>query len=321
MRYGVYNLEFPEWCSALTIAGCRFRRRDDYEARLLELQHPVGLICEFVVTVNNGAHSETAIVDTPEPEVPAVLDWPDGSTAIRDILLLLSLFTLRDVIAVGDRARGDDGEVFLLADPRMHPKGFVLQQCLPASWQPLSDSQQGFARGFTQFDNRLEVGLNQVYATTRTREWLERYRGGHYLFLLDQAVKQQRLEASFVQCYTIWEHLFSIDHQRAGWSDERIRKHAASRKIAFLLQEHGIRTICSDGDRERLQSLADARNRLVHFGRFPAEDGVRERARFFTELTELLVARTLGLTGGDRDTLDRLDAVIHGRVPEYVRLP
>jgi hypothetical protein len=317
MRYGVYNLEFPNWCSEMTIGGYRFTRRDDYEARLLQLQHPTGMICEFVVEVENGTHAETAIVEAPDPEPAAVLDWPDGSTAIRDILLLLSIFTLRDVVAVGDKARGDDGEVFLLADPRMHPRGFALQSALPASWKPLPQPQ----RGFTQYDSRIEVGLNQVYERIRRPEWLERFHKGHYLFLLDQAVKQQRLEASFVQCYTIWEHLFSIRHQEKKWTPKEIAQHPAPKKIVFLLDEYDIRRNLTAGEKEKIIPLADVRNRLVHFGRFPAQDRVRDLGRFFTELTELLVARTLGINGGDeRDTLGRLEAVLRGDVPEYVRL-
>jgi len=316
MRLGVYNLEFPSWCPSLSICGHRFQPRQDYAQRLAQLQHPTTLISDYRRPVNNGTHSETAIVDFEKPERPAVLDWEGPAKALQDILLLLSLFTLRDVVAIPDRAREENGEAFITADPRMHRWGWYLRGSLPQVW--LQHAKP--FRGAKRFDNGLEVGLNKVYATMRDEAWLKRFKKGYYLFLFAQAVRQHTLEAAFVQSFTIWEHLFSVRFQ-GEWTDEKIWSHAAHKKVAHLLIEHGLRPGLTTDERGRLKPyLADVRHRLVHSGRFPDEDGARERARFFVELTELLVAKTLGLSGDERDTLGRLEAVLRGETPEYVRL-
>ncbi len=64
------------------------------------LQHLVPVYSEFDRPINTGAHAITAEVEVPAKEKKPVLEWGDkNATALDDILLLLSVFTLRDVFA------------------------------------------------------------------------------------------------------------------------------------------------------------------------------------------------------------------------------
>ena len=47
--------------------------------------------------------------------------------------------------------------------------------------------------------------------------------------------------------------------------------------------------------RIQIRRLAETRNRLVHFGKFPELDQVHKDAELFIQLTESLIARILGL--------------------------
>jgi len=48
-------------------------------------------------------------------------------------------------------------------------------------------------------------------------------------------------------------------------------------------------------EKERINSLAKIRNRLVHFGHFPESNSVYDDAVLFIRLTEFIIAKTLGL--------------------------
>ena len=105
MRTEIYNLAFPSNCPAMTIFGYQFTRVDNYRDRLASLQHLITFHSEFEIRPNSGNNAVTAYVDFPESEEKAVLKWPSSrSTALSDILLLLSIFTGRDVFMV-DKTR------------------------------------------------------------------------------------------------------------------------------------------------------------------------------------------------------------------------
>ncbi len=126
MRKQVYNLEFPRNCRDLTILGHQFTRVDDYKDRVASLQYLGPIHSEFDIHANTGKHAITAYVDLPRNEQKAVLAWADGSnTALIDILLLLSIFTRRDVFAVDSAIDDGTGKV-IIADPRVYPCGGVL---------------------------------------------------------------------------------------------------------------------------------------------------------------------------------------------------
>src|SRR5215211_2921314 len=102
MQKFVFNLEFPSWCPAVNIHGYQFTRVDDYAEKVLRLQHQFAFQSEFKISPTMGEHVITAHVDLPKQEDKAVLEWSrPNATALNDILLLLSIFSGRDVFVSG----------------------------------------------------------------------------------------------------------------------------------------------------------------------------------------------------------------------------
>jgi hypothetical protein len=283
----------------MTIFGYRFTRLEDYRDRVVRLQHLVTSYSEFEIRANTGEHAITGYVDLPDREEKAVLEWAESSnTALSDILLLLSIFTGRDVFVV-DSTSDDSSDDVIVADPRVYQWGGVLICSIPYKKQPI-DHDLGYDIGF-------EEGLNQVYTLIRNEEWQCKYQRGFFLFLALQAFRRQSLEAAFIQCWTIWEHLFTVLN-RSWLSSKQIRQLSSSEKIAFLLVEYALRDQIDDSARKRIRSLAEIRNRLVHFGRFPEHGSVHDDAVLFVRLTEFVIAKILGLSPSDVfNTMEKLE--------------
>jgi len=297
VRKEIYNLEFPSWCPEITIFGYRFSRVDDYQSRLASLQHLIAVHSEFTIHPYTGGHAITAYVDLPEPEEKAVIGQVgSASTALNDILLLLSLFTWRDVFTA-DTSNGRSVNI-VTADPRMYGIGRVLRCSIPYKAQMI-DPPYAYDIGF-------EEGLNKVYELIRGEEWQRKYQRGFFLLLAQQAFRRQPLETVFIQCWTIWEHLFAV--LNSNWlSSKQISQLSSFEKIAFLLVKYTFKSEIDDSARKRIKPLAEIRNRLIHFGRFP-DNAVRDDAVLFTELTEFLIAKILGLSPYDAlDTMKKLE--------------
>jgi len=316
MRKQVYNLEFPCWCPAMTIHGYRFTRVEDYADSVARLQHLVSFHSELRVQATTGQHAITAYVDLPEQEDEAVLGWSDsGLTALSDVLLLLSIFTKRNVFL----AESNNVAGVVLADPRVYQWGGVLICSLPYKESPEDPKSLDFA-----YDIGREEGLNQIYMLLRSEEWQRRYAHGYFLFLAQQAFHQQPLESAFIQCWTIWEHLFAVLNQH--WlSVKQIRQLDASEKIAFILTEFALRGEIGHASRKRIRSLAEIRNRLIHFGRFPDREAVHDDAVLFIRLTEFVIAKILGLSQSNLfNTVERLEEFLtpsnrHSKGPQPTR--
>lgn len=286
MRRQIYNLEFPSWCNRIRLFDYDFTRVDEYESRLKELQHLGGHHAEFRIDSTTGTHSITAIVEHADPEPLAVLEWSHRSnTALLDLLLILSLFTKRDVFAETTESDGRPGAI--IRDPRLYNYGGILRISIPYVSQPIEPEPERYDIGFEQ-------GLNQIYSLIRDGQWRDLYRGGYFLFLANQAFRRQTLEASFVQCWTIWEHLFSI-HNSSWLSDVSIHSISAHEKISFVLSEYDVIREIDDPVRSKIRGLSRIRNRLVHFGRFPDRALVHEDALLFIQLTEWIIATILQL--------------------------
>ena len=299
VRKEIYNLEFPSWCQEMSIFGYRFSRMDDYQNRLANLQHFITVSSEFTINKNlQGKHSITAYVDIPDTEEKAVIGQGNNTrTALSDILLLLSLFTQRDVFTADATDRSAN---FITADPREYGMGGVLRCSIPYKNQPIPDDEPyGYDIGFQE-------GINRAYSLVRSEDWQRKYKNGHFLLLTRQAFRRQPLETVFIQCWTIWEHLFSI--LNSNWlSNREITQISSFEKIAFLLVTYALKNEIDDSARERIQSLAKIRNRLIHFGFFP-DNTIQEDAVMFTELTEFVIAKILGLSpSGALDTLAKLE--------------
>jgi len=308
MRKRVYNLEFPSRCPAMTIYGYKFSRVPDYSDRIAQLQHLVTSYSEFSISANTGQHSITAYVELPDHEDRAILEWKgSGSTALNDVLLLLSIFTGRDVFAVEDK-ESDIGAI--LTDPRLYQSGGVLINSIPyTEHPPYSDDWE------LGYDVGREEGLNQIYRLMRSEEWQSRYEHGYFLFLAQQAFRRQTLESSFIQCWTIWEHLFTIHNQK--WlSAKQIRQLDSSEKIAFILTTYALKDEIDDKSRKRIASLAEIRNRLIHFGQFPKRGSVHDDAILFIRLTEFVIAKILGLSPSNVfNTVERLEEFLNSIKP------
>jgi hypothetical protein len=287
MQKPVYNLEFPSWCPSITFFGYKFLRADNYQEQVRRLQQLTTIHSEFEIQANTGTHAITAYVEIPDHEEKAVLQWSDnGATALNDLLLLLSIFTKRDVFLSGTETI-EDVEGIITADPREYSGGGILRCSIPYKKHHGESAPFGHDIGF-------EECLNRIYLLIRSMEWQQKYRCGYFLFLGHMAFRRQPLEASFIQCWAIWEHLFAVLTEK--WlSAKQIMHISATEKISYLLVEYAFKDEISDVDRKRIASLAEIRNRLVHFGRFPNRGTVYDEAVLFTKLTEFIIAKILGL--------------------------
>lgn len=291
----IYNLEFPIYCKKLNIGGYVFRRVEDYERQVKSLQHLTTSLSEYSISANTGAHNITAFVDLPIKEKKAVFPWDKNSaTALDDILLLLSIFTGRDVFL--DESL--DKPSAIIADPRKYQWGGSLRCSIPYKDKKI-DQDSGYNIGF-------EEGLNKIYSLIRTDQWLKKYQNGYFLLLLNHAEKRQILETAFVLHWTILEHLFTL-HNRKWLSDERIQKLPSAEKISFLLVEYAPSSEITTPNKKRISELAGVRNRLVHFGKFP--DVMAEKnAELVIRLAEFIIAKILGLLPSNVfNTIEKLE--------------
>jgi hypothetical protein len=239
---------------------------------------------EFDMPATFGTHAVTATVDSPTPESEPLLHWGRNATRLDDILLLLSLFTMRNVWLQPPEPHGG-----IVGEHRQYDYGWGLRKGLPRVW--VEDHGRRHDVGFAP-------GLQAVLERMKTSEWQAAFGRGHYLFLANQAFRRQTLESTFLLCWSIWEHLFSICN--SGWmNDASIRRLSGEEKAAFVLERFALASVVGDADRSLLRKVAEARNRVIHFGKLPesttrSDDAVDMVARF-VRWTEYLVAVTLGL--------------------------
>ncbi|MBN2024375.1 MAG: hypothetical protein JW809_16450 [Pirellulales bacterium] len=282
----VYNLEFRSGCREMDIGGYHFERVPEYPERLQQLQHLVNCHSEVPVSIGTGGHAHTADVVF-DRQQPAVLGWgSDSFSALDDILLLLSLFTTRHVFAVD--VDEDLSSKAIVAESRVFPWGGLLATSIPyEEVPPQIDS-------YWPVDVSLGKGLDAIYQRIGSDEWLSRFDKGHFLFLAFNAFQQRLPQDTFIHCWTIWEHLFSV-LTRSWLTAESIKALNASEKIAFLLVNFAVRESLQETEKKRLQGLAAIRNRIIHFGRLPKSDSATRDAAMFVRMTEFIIASILGL--------------------------
>lgn len=305
MKKKVFNLEFSSWCAEINIFGYRFYRTEDYEEKVSKLQHFVTQYGEFNITAKTGSHQITAFVEYEGNEEKAVFEWQNSNnTALDDILLLLTLFTGRDVFSVEENFNGDSS--IITNDSRRDYFGGILRTSLPDGERVNLENGSCYITGF-------EVGLNQIYNLIRTGDWQKKYEKGYFLLLAKNAFKRQILEASFVQCWTIWEHLFTI-HNRKWMSDNEMIKINSFEKISFLLVEYALKDEIDGTTRKHIEWLSKIRNRLIHFGRFPEGDSINQHAVLFIQLTEFIIAKVLGLLPSNLyNTIENLEVFLSAK--------
>ena len=309
IRKNVYNLEFPPWCPNINIFGYQFARVGDYGDRIAELQHHAGNFSEFNLAANTGTHSVTAYVEIPEKEKKAIFEWSDPeSTALKDILVLLSMYTGRDVFEVDIEEKSEPKVI--LGDPRIFPWGGELIVSIPYK-ESLIENSNSLA---TRFDIGFEQELNRIYTLIRSDSWRKEYHNGYFLLLVRQVFKTWLLESAFTLSWTIWEHLFAILNE--PWLPRnQIRKSIRNEdKVAFLLVRYALVDEMPETSRKYVrEKLVQLRNQIVHFGRFPDNED-EKYAKLFIQLTEILTAKILKMTPKHTlNTLDRLDEFLEGK--------
>ena len=305
-EYEVYNLVFPDYCEEMKIFGYKFKRENDYSVKLKQLQHlcPVYPFKEFRIIENPGTNSITAKVEIPEEEKDSVLPWKDGRKALHDILLLLSLLTQREVF-LNEPKKG-----ICVANPNIFEWGGLLNASVPQKNKTINGKDIKY--------KDIENCVNKIYRYIRDDEWLKKYGNGFFLLLLKHAFKRQLVESSFVKCYTIWEHLYSIlKHNKCL---KQTIGSGEPKKISSLLNKFNL----LDNKNDCIKSskiFYETRKSLVHFGKFLdlkkgdpeifflygfedhkisyPDDKSKDDAILFIRLTEVLTARILELEVND----------------------
>lgn len=165
----------------------------------------------------------------------------------------------------------------------------------------------------TKYNIGFEEGINEIYHLIRSDNWRKKYKEGYYLLLARQVFRTSGLESAFTQCWTIWEHLFAL-HNLNWLSDEKIHQLSSNEKISYILVKYGLKGEIDNKSRKRIKELAEIRNRLVHYGRFPKRQDTNN-AEFFIRLTEFVIAKTLGLIPSEVfDTTKRLEDFLKGKL-------
>ena len=284
----IYNLEFRSKSDHMTIGGYTFSRVPNYLEQHLRLQHLINSLgSETPTQVQTGGHALSATVVGPETDPAASIRWPNESyTALNDIVLLLQLFTGRDVF-IYEPTEQHPEPVAILADPRAFPWGGVLACSLPYESEICSYP-------VNERDATLEIHLPLIFDRIREPTWVETYNGGYFLVLLSEAIQQRSLESAFTQCWTIWEHLFAVLNET--WISTQSLKNLNSReKICNLLIHFNVRRTLTNAEKNRIDDLVHIRNRLIHYGQFPEKSNVRQDAEMFVRMTEFIGVKTLGL--------------------------
>lgn len=303
----VYNLEFPYGIDTFVIGDFTFSRVSEYSDRIKKLGHRVHSYGELgEIRRQAGIHAVTGLLVFSETCQTAALDHgTDDSDALDDVVLLLSLFTGRDVFVA---PAGDGTITELFADPREYEWGGVLQCSVPFDGQKISDERDEWLDPcLGQGNVGFERELVKIYDTIQDSAWQRRYRRGHFLIQAKNAFRVQPIESTFVQCWAIWEHLFAV-HTDCWLSEKSLRNMPTVEKIAFVLVHYGFSEQVDAHTREQMQKLINTRNRLVHAGRLPTEADVKH-TMLFIRLTEFVLAKILGLEPANLfDTIEQLEA-------------
>lgn len=300
----IYNLEFPAYVDELTIGVYKFRRVDNYAEAFSRLQNFVRSFgSEFPTVENTGEHQITAIVEIPDEEPAPVLPWQieDAAkrTQLQDVLLLLTIFTGRNVFE-----KNWDGDGAITADHRIHQWGGQLHLSI-GEWKgtffknkktseivDLPTQPDALLLDYVPVNLEYEKDFNKILELISTEKWQKEFDGGYFLFLFRQAVQRQIIETSFLLCWTIWEHLFAI-HNNSWLDEDSIQKMSGDKKIAFILNKYFLKKI-DKKEADMIAKLKNSRNRVVHFGK-KTEKVSYQDFEMFIRLTEQLVAIILNL--------------------------
>ena len=288
----VYNLEFPTGIKQLKICQYIFNAVPDYD-------QVYALMPNYSVTQITGSHQLTATVTIPDNEENTILPFENNKlTRLHDVLFFISIFTGRNVFI-----KDWEGEKPITADHRSHTAfGGQLRLSINRDSKfkikatgEIVDSES--ANGIPVWDMEwVELGfdtaIENVITHVSNEEWINIYNDGYFLFLYRDMVQWQIVERSFLTAWTIWESLFSIENRK--WLSEKdLRDIKSEVKISYIL--HKYLGISLDGkQRNNIQLLVNARNRLVHFGKMSDTVKIPEM-KMFIQTTDQIIAVILGL--------------------------
>lgn len=298
----VFNLEFPAHCEAFTIGEYKFSRIEDYKNSVLSLSCVGDSFHEYQFKHKTGKHSVTANVEWTGKRLSSALSTDHekrATSSLDDALLLLSLFTRRDVFARTWKVE----EECIIADPRQHVGGGLLRCSIPYRGSKHTNLKARYDQGFVD-------ELNEIYRLVRTPDWQQKYGKGAFLAIAANAFKRIPHHTRFTLSWTIWEHLFAVLNE--PWLPrEQIMKIHAVDKIAFILVHFNLKPAGGIAGNTKLNSTANIRNRLVHFGIPPDSQTLNEEIALFLELTEMVLASTLNLKPSNiLNTSERLEKFI-----------
>ena len=167
MERPVYNLEFRHKSLQMTIGDYCFARVPNYHEQHAKLQHLVNSLgAEAPTELQTGEHALTAMVVGPTTDPAASIEWPNKSyTALDDVILLLQLFTGRDVFTYEPTTENPE-PVAIIADPRVFPWGGVLA-CSLSYESGISGNPA------KEYDATLENHLPKVYELISQQTWLD----------------------------------------------------------------------------------------------------------------------------------------------------
>ena len=268
MEYDVYNLVFPESVNEMEIAEYRFKRVDQYYSQLKKLQwHRPTNYENHQFSESNGINAVTSKVFIPDKESESVLSWSreelsslskEKPPALYDILVLLSLFTERNIHC----SFGKD-ITYTDQDCRPHKWGYKLRKSLP--YEEIENNSEPIPIIISGIRRNLEP----IYSLIKTEDWQVKYDNGFFLFIFLSAIKHQRIELSFLQCYMVWENLFALHNKHL--EREKLEKISFLDKSKFILDNYEIIRKCDNDNHLVSTLLRDTRNRLTHTGKYPVE--------------------------------------------------
>lgn len=174
MKKLVYNLVFPSGCQSMTIFDYKFTKMEDYQVQLQKLQQLVAYHADVKIRINTGEHAATSFVEKTGSHQKAIPEWGiSKSSALDDILLLLSLFTGRDVFVV-DKV---EENMAIVADPRKYSGSGILRCSIPYKADKSGNANKSSSIAFP-CDIGFEEGINEIYTIIKSEEWQNKYKKG-----------------------------------------------------------------------------------------------------------------------------------------------
>jgi hypothetical protein len=290
----VYNLEFPTYVKELRIGKYLFQRTANYPEAFSKLEHRVHSDgSEFSTRLTTGSHQMTALVQLvdAESEPPPTLPWAPGHTQLEDILLLLELFTGRNVFVLN---KSDTEGTVITRDPRASWYGAALHCAIEYERVDVKDENDWIDHSY---DIGFEKTMNKVLDLISSEQWHEKYDDGHFLFMYKTAMAPQIIEANFILCWTVWNQIFSAEHRHI-LNDAQLRAASEKEKVAYILKQYFFTDELDEPAMDEVERLCRCRHRVVHIGKKADNVDIQEIV-MFVRATEFLIAKVFGLKSPD----------------------